>query len=477
MIDKVGIVSCGSYVPYLRLGRDIIAKAWGRRSPSGEKAAANYDEDALTMAVEACLTAIGVRDPGTMDGLIFSSTTSPYHEKLSSATIAFACDLRKDIISMDVTSTLRSGTSAFRIACELIKGGAAKNILIAASDVRLARPESEMEMIFGDGAGALSLGHGDEVIAEAVGGFSVVDEFLDTWRKEGDRYVQAGIEERFNQIYGYVKNMREACLGAMKAAGVKPEDITSAVLPAPSQGGLIQLAKALGLNAEKQIQDPLLSGIGHCGTAQPMLMIADALEKERPGEMILWAGYGDGADAVVLRTTDAIARHTPERRLKSWIASKKNLSTYEKYLKFKNILEDDLSSPQTSPVLAYKEVSQDIRLYGSKCTSCGTVQYPLTQICISCRTRGKLEDVRLSREGKVFTFTKDYLFASPDPPVVMAVVDLDGGGRLFLQMTDCDHEAVAIGMPVEVCFRRFHEGGGFHNYFWKCRPVRGMETS
>ena len=50
-------------------------------------------------------------------------------------------------------------------------------------------------------------------------------------------------------------------------------------------------------------------------------------------------------------------------------------------------------------------------------------------------------------------------------------VDLGGGGRVYLQLTDCDADRVAIGMPLELTFRRLHDGGGFHNYFWKARPA------
>jgi uncharacterized OB-fold protein len=79
--------------------------------------------------------------------------------------------------------------------------------------------------------------------------------------------------------------------------------------------------------------------------------------------------------------------------------------------------------------------------------------------------------VKLARRGKVFTFTSDYMFDGPDSPVVHAVVDLDGGGRLYCQVTDCEPERVAIDMPLELTFRRMHEGGGFNNYFWKARPA------
>ena len=38
-------------------------------------------------------------------------------------------------------------------------------------------------------------------------------------------------------------------------------------------------------------------------------------------------------------------------------------------------------------------------------------------------------------------------------PYVAAVVELDEGPRLMTNVVDCDVDAVAVGMPVEVTFR------------------------
>ena len=64
-----------------------------------------------------------------------------------------------------------------------------------------------------------------------------------------------------------------------------------------------------------------------------------------------------------------------------------------------------------------------------------------------------------------------------DTPVPRCVIDLDGGGRVLLNMTEIENpeENVSIGMEVELTFRRIHEGGEFKNYYWKCRPPRGRK--
>jgi uncharacterized OB-fold protein len=74
--------------------------------------------------------------------------------------------------------------------------------------------------------------------------------------------------------------------------------------------------------------------------------------------------------------------------------------------------------------------------------------------------------------AKVATFTVDRLAYSPSPPVVFAVADFEGGGRLPVELTDVRPADVSIGMTVEMTFRRLNTSDGIANYFWKARPVR-----
>ena len=72
----------------------------------------------------------------------------------------------------------------------------------------------------------------------------------------------------------------------------------------------------------------------------------------------------------------------------------------------------------------------------------------------------------------VATYTQDYLAFTLQPPMVMAIIDFEGGGRVELEVTDCDPEKIEIGMELEMTFRRLFTADGIHNYFWKARPVR-----
>jgi 3-hydroxy-3-methylglutaryl CoA synthase len=118
------------------------------------------------MAVEAAIDCLNGMDLAIPDGLYFASTTPPYDEKLSASIVAAATDLRDELFTLDIGNSLRSGTGAIKAACDAIKGGSAKNVLVTAADCRLAPPASEFESVLGDGAAAFLIA--DEDVAVAI---------------------------------------------------------------------------------------------------------------------------------------------------------------------------------------------------------------------------------------------------------------------------------------------------------------------
>ena len=71
----------------------------------------------------------------------------------------------------------------------------------------------------------------------------------------------------------------------------------------------------------------------------------------------------------------------------------------------------------------------------------------------------------------VRTFTIDRLAFSLSPPVVVGVLDFDGGGRYRCQLTDVVPEDVTVGDRAEMVYRLISIApNGIRNYFWKARP-------
>ena len=466
----VGITSYGVYIPRYRLSRDIVAKAWGPRFISGERAVANHDEDSLTMATEAALNCLLGIDPKTVDGLIFASTTSPYLEKQASTLVATAVDLPVEIYTADHLSSIRAGMAALKSAMDAVKGGSARNILVAAVDSRKGEPGSDSEQLLGDGSAAVMVG-GTGVVASLEGVYSLSEEFMDSWRKQDDDFIQKG-DAAFVQAYGYGRMVPECIRGILKKYEMKISDIARFVIPAPDSRVYARLTKTLNLPAGSYLEDPLLATVGDTGATAPFMLLAAALEKAKAGERILLCGYGAGnADAFLLQVTPEIERLKDRRGISHYQASKKPLTNYEKFLKFQSTLPNEPLEPYSSWALLWKEKKQNLQLYGTRCKKCGTFAYPRRRVCLKCSAKDEYEDVKLPRRGKIYTLAKDYLFPNPDPPTVMAVADMEGGGRFYGQVTDCDPAQVAIGMPVELTFRKFHQGEGFYNYFWKLRPT------
>lgn len=469
-----GIVSCGGYIPILRMDRKVIASAWDRGSIGGERSVANNDEDAITMAVEAALNCINEKDRNKIDAVFFSSTTSPYLEKMNAAVIATAADLRSDILTADYANSLRSSIAALRAALDAVKSQSAGAVLATAADCRLAYPKSDQEQAFGDGAAAVWVGN-EDLAATYEGAYAVSNDMMDVWRNPEDRFIKQW-EGRFILGEGYTAQMKAAVKGILKKYNLKPENIARVILPAPDARTHQGLVKSLGFTADQAV-DPLLTTVGFCGAAHPIMMLSCALEQAKPGDLLLLAAYGDGADALLFKATDAVSNNAPAKTMASFIQNKMMFSSYARFLSYRGILDAQPGEPFRlipSATATWRETKSSIRLHAGKCKSCGTAAYPIQRICYTCRSKDDYEEIRLSdKKASVFTFTRDNLAGrSDDPVLIQTVAEFDGNIRFYGLMTDFDPSETKIGMRVEPTFRRLYEGAGFHNYFWKLRPTR-----
>ncbi|MDI6831037.1 MAG: OB-fold domain-containing protein [Actinomycetota bacterium] len=470
----IGIKSFGAYVPWLRMSRETIARSWGIPGAPGTVAVANFDEDSLTMACEAASDCLAGLEASDLGGLFFASTTPPYAEKSSASLIAAVLDVTDEAYTCDIALSLRASTSALGAALDAVKAGKADDILVTAADARFAEPMTAWEQTLGDGAGAVLVGSGEGVIAEYLGSYSSPDETYLTWRREARDRTLREFNARMAQTKGYTERMAAGIGKAMERFGVRPEEVSRAVCPAPDFRAHMAVAKALKLDPATQMQDALFASVGWTGTAQPLLMLAGALESGvKAGDLILLANYGEGVDVLLFRVTEALEGLLPRRGLRGHLASWSSLDSYPVFLRYRDALRMGRPEYASSTTILWRERRELYSLYGSRCRECGLVRFPPQTVCSRCRARGEREEVRLARRGRLFNFINDHLFESMESPTTLCLVDLDGGGRIFLHMTDRDSEEVELDMEVELTFRRLFEGEDFYTYFWKCRPVRG----
>jgi hydroxymethylglutaryl-CoA synthase len=463
-----GIAAYGAYVPITRLPLSLAA---GRPAKEGapERAIADYDEDAVTMAVTAaidCLTGIG---RGSVDAVYFASTTYPLREKQGAALIAKALDLRRDVLTQDHAGSLRAGTAALESALHAVAAGALRSVLVIASDCRLGAPRGALEAKLGDGAVALLVTA--DPIARFEAACSAADEIQDVWRVEGEAFTHTW-EDRFAIQEGYTPNAIAALRGLLAKTGHTAEDFARIALYTPDERSAGGVLRKLGFK-DQQVQDPLFGRMGNTGTPFALMLLAHALETAKPGDRLLVAAYGDGAHALSFE----IVRPAPPRRGMSWhLARRRVITSYDTYLRARGLDAKEWPAGADlglSATIRFRERDADITFLAARCTSCGQVHFPKPRVCGKCFAKDRWEPHRLSdRQGRLLAYTFDFFFPAAEPPTIMVMTEVDGC-RVQVQMTNTRPADVALEQPVEYVFRKIHDAGGKPNYFWKASPIHG----
>jgi hydroxymethylglutaryl-CoA synthase len=469
-LTDVGIESYGVHIPKYRLGNETTG--WDSNI---ERAVANFDEDSVTMAVASGTSCLSGIDRNTVDGLLFATTTPPYEEKQCASIIANALDLRRDIFTADVTGVLRAGTSAMKMAMDSLQAGSASRVLVIAADTRLTAPRADIERHLGDGAVALLLAD-NKGAATIEGSYTISENMLDVWRSGGDSFIRSW-EDRFMTEEGLERILVDALTGYASKYSLSAKDFTKVAFHSLDPRRHIALGRRMGFS-QQQIQDPLYGKVGNTGAAFPLMLLVGALEEAEDEDLVLVIGYGDGADVLAFRANGNIEGLKGCTGVRRGTESKTVLANYETYARWKNVWVSDSAARRPSPpspsvTALWRERDQNIRLYGARCTSCNKIQYPPQRVCVYCQTKDQNEPVRLSdRKGKLFTYSMDYLAGTTDVPLVIGVVNFDGGGRMLTMMTDREIEEIEVDMPVEMSFRKLRVVNGIHNYYWKSTPIR-----
>jgi 3-hydroxy-3-methylglutaryl CoA synthase/NAD(P)-dependent dehydrogenase (short-subunit alcohol dehydrogenase family)/putative sterol carrier protein len=486
----IGVVSYGGYIPKPRLSRMSIFQNMGWFAPAiimvaqGERSFCNWDEDSVTMAVEASRDCLKGFDKSTVDAHYLCSTTLPFADRLNAGIVKSALNLRDDLLAGDVTGSLRSGTSAFITALEVVRGGEKKQILVAAADRRETKAGYFYEMWFGDGAASLLVGDRG-VIAEYLGSYSVAHDFVDHYRA-GDRKFDYMWEERWVRDEGYAKIIPQAVAGLFKKLSITMDDVDNFVFPCFFKTEHRNIAKNLGSIADK-VADNLHEVCGETGAAHALVMFVHALEKAKPGDRILLAGFGEGCDALYFRVTENIRKLPPRNGIRGCLENKKTTDNYLKFLKFRDLIQTEMgiraeAPMQTAMTVLWRKRKMLLGLVGGKCTRCGTPQFPKMSVCVNpeCRAVDTQEDYEFSdKKAFIKSFTGDLLSVSVDPPAVYGMIQFEGGGRFMADFTDCELGDVRVGQPVTLSFRRRYldRERGFSGYFWKAVPVPGAAAA
>lgn len=482
----VGITAFGGYVPRLRLARKAIVAAHVWADPGlkgkarGERSMCNWDEDAVTMGVEAarnCLASITTPP----DAVLFASTSAPFADRQNAGVISTALSLGEDLASVDVGASQRAGVTALIQGFASVQSGLYRNALVITADKRRTKAASPGELAYGDGAAAVTIGN-DSPLLEFVAAHSATVDFVDHFRAATEEFDYTW-EERWIRDEGLSKIVPPVIAKVLQKAGIKPSAVSHFVMPSTIGRAVAGIAKEAGIPADT-VRDNLDAVCGETGAAHPLVMLLHAVETlVKPGDTILLVGFGQGCDAVVLRATSALASFESAGGIVAALANRQEETNYQKYLAFNDLvtLEKGMRAERddykTAMTVTYRKRDMLLGLVGGRCTQCGTLQFPRADICVNpqCKAMHTQEPYSFRDErAQVLTWSADYLTYTADPPSHYGMITFENGGRFMTDFTDVNVGDVEVGVTVRMMFRikSFDHLRGFVRYFWKAVPVR-----
>jgi hydroxymethylglutaryl-CoA synthase len=308
-----GIVSYGVYIPRYRIKAEEIARVWGEREDMAqslnvfEKSVPDFDEDAVTIAVEAARNALkrASIDPARIGAIYVGSESHPYAVKPTGTIVGEAISVDHQLTAADLEFACKAGTAAVQACLGLVSADMIDLGLAIGTDTSQGAPGDALEYTAAAGGAAYLIGR-ENLAAEIEGFYSFTTDTPDFWRREGMPYPEHG--GRFTGVPGYFKHVTSATRGLLKKMKTIPEDYDYAVFHQPNGKFPRRVAKSLGFSADQIDPGLVVPWIGNTYSGSSLIGLAATLDIAKPGERIFLASFGSGAgsDAFSIRVGDTI---------------------------------------------------------------------------------------------------------------------------------------------------------------------------
>jgi hydroxymethylglutaryl-CoA synthase len=411
-------------------------------------------------AATAALTAAGV-EGHDVDAVFWGTSRPPFAEGPSLAFLAAALGLAPSVGGALLAGSAHAGMEALNAGADAVAAGSARVALVVASDALRPGLGTGFEARCGAGAAAV-------VLAREAGG-AVLRTRVSHTRPLVDRYRGDG-EVDNRDLYDARLFREEIFLPSVEAVvrDLAAHDVRAWSLPDPDGrlGGVIAKKAGTATAASAAVY----AALGDTGAAAALLGAIGAMDT--PGVVAI-VGTGGG------RTTGAIVDvETPV----AGAADATNVldtgrpASYADMLRSRGQLVPGgetipMGVPPESALFA-RGADEMLGLLGGRCVDCGTISTPpsIHPTCINCGGP-KLEPVQLARGGAIQTYVINHTMPAPFvAPLPIAVLDMDDGARLMLQVVG-DGSDVAIGGRVRLVLRRYAHERGVPVYGFKAKPV------
>jgi len=458
----VQLLAVGAAAPSWRLAAADVGAAWARGGGRGQAAVCAPDEDTLTLAAEAARRALLASGLQTdiVDGLWWGTSRPPFAEGPSHAVLASAVGLSHRSGGALFAGSTHAGIEALLGAADAVGAGSARVALVVVSDAIVPGLGTSLEPRAGAGAAALVLvSHGG---AASLGArVTRTHPYLDRYRGDDETATRDLYDPRLFREEVFVPAMRE--LGEQLGTA----DIDRWSIPDPD--GRLGATLARQLDAGTPASASVYSALGDTGAAAALLGGVGALDAAGTVGIVAWGG--GRATGVTITAREPV----PGTAAVADVLQGGLPATYAAVLQARRQL---VPSGETVPMGVPPQSAQFVRgademlgLLGARCVDCGTINTPpsIHPHCISCGS-AKFVLEPLARHGRVYTFVVNQTMPAPFvAPLPLAVIDLDDGARVMLQVTD--HEGhLDIGSEVELVVRRYAHERGAPVYGYKARP-------
>jgi 3-hydroxy-3-methylglutaryl CoA synthase len=474
--SKIGIRSLGIFIPRARIARAAIADAHAWALPGlkslgrGERAFCSWDEDPITLGVQAARHCLAGRAE-VPHSVSLASTTAPFADLQNAAILCQALRLAETVTAQDAAGSTRAG---LRTLVQALEADGDAPALVVAADNRRAKPGSTQELTYGAGAAAFLTGR-EGLMARYLGSYAAAAPFVDHFRESGAAYDYYW-EERWIRDAGVAKLVPQALKQLLLRIDVPAAGVAWFGLAGAPAGGDALVATALGIPRERVVPD-LQSIVGDTGAAHALLLLASAIERGKPGDVVVVAAFGMGCEAVAFEITQPSIGSA--YGLEAAIGRKTVESSYLKMLSFGGELQLDWGPRSETVIKAslsqqYRSAAQLFGFIGGRCGKCGQVQFPVMPNCVNCGASGALAPYPLADEpARLATVSADWLQYYPAPPLYVGLVQFEAGARALMEIVDVPAVGIEVGAPLQFAFRlKAHdELRHYSRYFWKAVPA------
>lgn len=296
------------YVPHYRIARTTIAEQYGDEGRSGEIAVPAHDETVLSMATKASIGALNHAGVARekIDAVFAAATSDPFDERGIAAQIAFTLGVGPDTRVGDFQGSARASTNALVTARDLVEGGVADSVLVAAADIIRADPGSQVERTAGAGAGAVVVSKRGDVAT-----FTETDVrttgFVGRFKRNDQGYTVS--DDQFNRRKGYL----DSVVPLLETLG---RDADGVVLPAPKNRWPTKAISRADLDVDlyTTFQD-----VGYTASAGVMLDTALALDELAAGDRLVTVSYGPGGSDALRFEVGSGPADTPHKPLSEYV--------------------------------------------------------------------------------------------------------------------------------------------------------------